>query len=201
MFLRLKSPLFDRRGDWRRLFCQEYSSQLLFPPRMAVNPSIRPIYIRRHIRRFCCRVCGSTVAFGCPDVQAPHGGWIKRQDNTVVFGCSDSRDKWQLRCQGVTWVGDRKNCSKGAYSVTLLECLIVRMIRVAFSWRILNENSRCNEYLSFKNKYSCTFKTCTISVTLSKILRASKFVWLVINLCRNSKTVHFKVNSWGTELF
>lgn len=139
MFLRLKLPQFVDLA--RRLFCRAHPSQLVFPPQMAVNPEnrpissrnpdFRPIYIRRRIRRFV--VVSVSLAFGCPDVQAPHGGWIKRQDNTVVFGCSDNRDKWQLRCQGVTWVGDRKNCSKGAYSVTLLEYIVVRMTRAAFS--------------------------------------------------------------------
>lgn len=125
----------------RDYLCKAHSSELAFPPRMAVNPVIRPIFNRNPdflpdisddiSDDFV--VVSVNLAFGCPDVQAPDGGWIKRQDNTVVFGCSDNRDKWQLRCQGVTWVGDRKNCSKGAYSVTLLEYLIVRMIRVTFS--------------------------------------------------------------------
>lgn len=70
------------------------------------------VLCKRVLYVFNCRHCLS--AFGCPDPQAPHGGLIKqRGDSVVMFGCSDNQETWQLRCHGVTWVGEKKNCTKG----------------------------------------------------------------------------------------
>ena len=52
-------------------------------------------------------------AIGCPDVEAPAGGWLQRSDQTVLMGCSHSSETWQLYCQDFVWIGQMRNCSPG----------------------------------------------------------------------------------------
>jgi len=54
------------------------------------------------------------AAIGCPDVEAPVGGWIQRTEQTVLMGCSHSSDTWQLYCQDFVWIGQMRNCSAPA---------------------------------------------------------------------------------------
>jgi len=77
--------------------CVSHSSTMTMSPLMKVR---------------CGAVLCST-AIGCPDVDAPAGGWLQRTDQTVLMGCSHSSETWQLYCQDFTWVGQMRNCSPG----------------------------------------------------------------------------------------
>jgi len=59
------------------------------------------------------RVMMMLSAIGCPDVEAPAGGWLQRTDQTVMMGCSHSSETWQLYCQDFVWIGQMRNCSPG----------------------------------------------------------------------------------------
>lgn len=55
---------------------------------------------------------------GCPDVEAPSGGWAFRNDETTAtFGCAEpttSSKTWQLVCLGHSWRGVMHNCTRAS---------------------------------------------------------------------------------------
>jgi len=50
------------------------------------------------------------LAIGCPDIEAPSGGWVRRNGNLLTAGCDDKQRTWHLTCDGVTWVGQIGDC-------------------------------------------------------------------------------------------
>ena len=60
-------------------------------------------------------VCLPTVV-GCPDLEAPSGGWTFRDDaTTATFGCTETASPtrtWQMVCFGQTWRGVMFNCTQ-----------------------------------------------------------------------------------------
>lgn len=53
------------------------------------------------------------LVIGCPDLEAPSGGWVKNNEEIAVFGCSAGPETWQMVCRGTEWIGERANCSIG----------------------------------------------------------------------------------------
>ena len=48
---------------------------------------------------------------GCPDVVAPPGAWVRRQDNEVLIGCKQDDKTWTLKCENHRWIGVVGNCT------------------------------------------------------------------------------------------
>ncbi|ESO02278.1 hypothetical protein HELRODRAFT_161529 [Helobdella robusta] len=51
------------------------------------------------------------VVVGCPDEWVPEGGWMVRNEKTILFGCNYTSISWKLTCVGHEWMGPRWNCS------------------------------------------------------------------------------------------
>jgi len=79
------------------------------------------------------RTCCSLSAIGCPDVEAPAGGWLQRSDQTVLMGCSHSSETWQLYCQDFVWIGQTRNCSPGRRTEALQPSVSRERLRVCYT--------------------------------------------------------------------
>ncbi|ELT96203.1 hypothetical protein CAPTEDRAFT_209714 [Capitella teleta] len=54
-------------------------------------------------------------AIGCPNIEAPAGTLVRRDNDLALFQCSDTPTSWQLRCVNSQWDGTWKNCTPAAH--------------------------------------------------------------------------------------
>lgn len=58
-------------------------------------------------------------ATGCADPETPDGGWLRREYDRAVIGCTSTNDEWPLQCKGLQWIGHVGRCPFGTDSVWL----------------------------------------------------------------------------------
>ena len=50
---------------------------------------------------------------GCQDPEPPEHTWLKREEDSIIIGCPESGQTWQLTCNGNEWEGEVGNCTAG----------------------------------------------------------------------------------------
>ena len=51
------------------------------------------------------------IAVGCPEIKKPKYAWMKKENQSISFGCQSSTKRWSLRCIGNIWLGIMRNCT------------------------------------------------------------------------------------------
>ena len=55
------------------------------------------------------------AAIGCPDLESPPGGKVKREEHVARYECTETDVTWSVTCEGTSWVGEMKNCTPGIH--------------------------------------------------------------------------------------
>ena len=73
------------------------------------------LYVCKSIFLTIIVVHSCIVVAGCPKLQAPTNGWIKRDGRKAVVGCNGSERSWEVTCDGKKWTDVSEECPEGKY--------------------------------------------------------------------------------------
>lgn len=138
-----------------------------------------------HLGCFChalTKMLAYVSAVGCPDIEAPPGGWMLRDGHQLTVGCNVTRQRSHLTCNGTVWVGKIEAChvtgmlqadlnskKKTLYQETLIQLhLALKPEGPPPEWTLSDALEDAGNSLSFKSYIS------PLELTLS-------LQWIIIN--------------------